>query len=102
MDALVKNAADESQVREAGKRAGSKREQIMNDLKTVLSSPSGKRYIWSLLEECGVYKSSMTGDAHTYFNEGQRNIGLKIIAGITECDPQSLIKMMTDSKNEYL
>lgn len=60
------------------------REQEVNDLKNVMSDKSGRRFVWSLLEKTGLYRSSMTGNSQTFFLEGQRNIGLMLIAQINE------------------
>jgi len=52
-----------------------------------LSSPLGRRVLWDILILCRLYKSSMNQDSHvTSFNEGKRDIGLRIL-GIMNAEP---------------
>ena len=95
---LVRNAADEGQVREAESRAKRGRELQIEDICGILATRGGRRFMWRYLEECGVFKTSFTGSSQTFFLEGQRNIGLKILADVTEADPDAYLKMMKESK----
>lgn len=96
--ARVKNAADEEQVKDARDREKLKLEKDQNDLKWVLSMPQGRRFLYRLLEMCGVYKSSFTGSSETFFLEGQRNIGLKVLAEITGADSELYLTMLREAK----
>lgn len=97
---LVKNAADESQVRNAEIKKKLIDDQIHNDLKYILDSEQGRRFVWRILEMTGLFKSSFTGSSETYFLEGQRNIGLKLLAEVMNCDPQAYMKMYVSSKKD--
>lgn len=97
---LVKNAADEQQVERAKERTLSKEEKDANDLRWVLNSKPGRRFMWRLLEECGVYKTSFTGNSATFFNEGMRNIGLKLINEINNNAPEAYLVMLKEAKGE--
>ena len=55
--------------------------------------------MWWLLERCGVFRSSFTGDAATFFNEGIRNVGLMVIADINALCPDQFATMMTEAKD---
>lgn len=90
---MQKNAADEQQISNAKQKEKLGRERELNDLKFLLSSEQGRRFVWRYLELCGVFKSSFTGSSETFFLEGQRNIGLKLLADVMEADPESYIKM---------
>lgn len=46
----------------------------------VLSDRQGRLVVWDILEQCGVYRSTFTGNAHGTFLEGQRQIGLWMLA----------------------
>lgn len=70
------------------------------DFKWVLSDVRGRRFIWGLLEEAGVYSSSFDGTAETtIFNEGQRNQGLKILSMIHEVAPDMYATMIKEKKD---
>jgi hypothetical protein len=96
---LVQNASDESQVKKAEKREAFGRERDTDDLKSVLSTVQGRRFVWKYLEKCGVYTTSFSESPHrTMFLEGQRNIGLMLMADINAADPYLYVKMMNESK----
>lgn len=98
MKSVVANAADETQVKKAGKKAKFEREKEVHDIRYVLAEEPGRRFLWRYLEACGVYKSSFTGSSETFFLEGQRSIGLKLLADITEASPDAYVKMMAEAK----
>lgn len=54
--------------------------------------------MWRYLGKCGLYKSSFTGNSTTFFNEGMRNIGLQMLADITEADADSYAKMAKENQ----
>jgi len=98
---LVKNAADEEQVKKASVKVELRREREMNDLASVLDTKHGRRFIWRFLGECGVFKSSFTGNSQTFFNEGQRNVGLKLLSEIDEAAPEAYMIMRKEAKEEF-
>jgi hypothetical protein len=71
-------------------------ERILNDWCKVLSHPEGRRTVWRLISECGVYQSSMTGNAHTFFNEGKRVIGLMVLREIELAKPGITLQMQRE------
>lgn len=55
-----------------------------------LESNRGRRVLWDILIMCRLYKSSMNQDSHvTAFNEGKREIGLRIL-GTMNAEPSEL------------
>jgi hypothetical protein len=96
----VKNAADENQIKIDREKNKFKQDTEDNDLKFLLASDQGRRFIWNMLEKCGVFKSSFTGSSETFFLEGQRNIGLKLMSDIMRVDPDSYLKMIKSNKGE--
>lgn len=96
----VKNAADSDQVRQAGEKEERGRERDLNDMRTVLSTLSGRRVVWRYLTFCKVFESSFTGNSTTFFNEGMRNVGLALLADIHEAEPQAYLLMMQESKRD--
>ena len=94
----VMNAADPEQVKKAGKKDQRTRDRQLDDMRGVMSSLEGRRFMWRWLSECGVFKSSFTGNSQTFFLEGQRNIGLMMLTDINESDPTSYVTMLTEAK----
>ena len=61
------------------------------DLKWLMADPRGRRIVRGLLERSGVFRSSFTGDAMgTSFREGERNVGLGLLALVTKHAPERL------------
>ncbi len=82
------------------RRAQEHRNLAAEDLKWVLSSKQGRRFMWGLLEQTGVYRSSFTGNSETFFREGQRNVGLGLLALIHEHCPKRYSEMV-EEQSEY-
>jgi len=97
---LVSNASDEKQIAEAKQKVKNRQDQEKDDLKYVLASAQGRRFIYKTLELTGIYKSSFTGSSETFFLEGQRNIGLKLLAKVQEVDFDGYLKMLNEFKGE--
>lgn len=92
--AVVRNAADPDQVKKAGPKAKRRRERELADIRMILQSEEGKRFIWNLIRRCGVFEVNVDPTSRVYFHEGRREIGLKVLADVTEADPDTLVRMM--------
>ena len=75
----MKNKEDE-QRRLVMEKNRQRREEETNDLRAVLSSASGRRFVWRLLERSGVFRSSFNAvsDSYTAFNEAP-GLGLQVL-----------------------
>lgn len=100
--ALVKNAADPEQVKEAADKEKFKREHEIDDVRYILASQQGRRFIWKYLDFCGVFRTSFTGNSETFFKEGIRNVGLKILADLNEADPMAYVKILDENKGDLI
>lgn len=98
MEAYVKNAADEQQVKEAGGKAKRGRERELDDFRNIMESVSGRRFVFRYISECGVFTDGFTGNNTTFYNEGKRSIGLRLLADINDACPELYTKMMEESK----
>lgn len=98
--ALTRNAGDPEQVKKAKQTEKRIREQELNDLRWILSQPQGRRHVWRLLEFCGVFKNSFTGNSTTFYNEGMRNVGTKQLADLMEANPRAFLEMMEENIKE--
>jgi len=98
---LVKNAADKDQVKNAKRKEKHRQDKNIMDMQHVLGSLNGRRLMWKYLTICGIFETSFSTDTNrTMFNEGQRNIGLAILADINEANPEAYLLMMKESKGE--
>jgi len=62
-----------------------------------MSHKQGRAWVWDLLSACGLYRvSARAGDPHmTYFHEGERNVGLRVLAQLQRTCPEHY-KTMTE------
>ena len=99
-DANVKNAADEAQVEEGGAKAQRLRAQELSDVRQILSTKGGRRFMWRLLSASGVYRLSFAGEqSHTTaFQDGERNVGLRFLADVMDADPKNFLVMSDENK----
>lgn len=67
--------------------------KLLSDLATVLDNESGRQVLWYILSQCGVYDGTCTGDNHTFFLQGRRDIGLMIIGLLSDVDPTAYPKL---------
>lgn len=100
---FVKNAGDPKQVRDGKVKEQSKRDEELADMRFILSSVEGRRFIWRYLSRCRIFEVSYLGNANdTIFNEGSREIGLRILDEVTHADPRAYMKMVNESNKGTL
>lgn len=101
-EALVRNAADEQQLAQAAATQKRQARQYLSDLRTVLDTPAGRRLIWRWLSMTGIYRLSYAGEQQsaTNFHEGQRDIGLRMLAGLEQVDPTAVYRMAQEAARE--
>lgn len=74
-------------------------DQEKMDMQWLMGSKRGRRIMWRLLERTGVYRSSFTGNSETFFREGQRNVGLMLMAQIHEVCPDQYAVMLKEQQD---
>jgi len=84
-------------------RRREKRERDVSDIRKILEKAEGRRYLWGLMADGGVFHSSFAGagqNDQTNFNEGMRSLGLRIFSDIMEADPAKFKQMQDEHKSE--
>lgn len=69
-----------------------------DSLRVVLQTKEGRRYLYELLDFCGMHRGSFTGNSETFYREGMRNVALKIFADVGRVDPEAYLKMIQETK----
>ena len=87
-----------AQVRERERQAEHQR-RYEGDIKWLMSDKRGRRIMHAVLAETGLYQLSFTGNSETFFREGRRDVGLKLLATIERLSPDGYIKMLQE-RNE--
>jgi hypothetical protein len=70
--------------------------EAAEDLEAVLATPAGRRLIYRMLGECGVYRSSFSGNSGSFFQEGKRAIGLWLISEMEGVDVTAYPRMLLE------
>lgn len=100
--ALVKNAADEEQVKESTRKVRYKRTDERADIEFVMGSVHGRRFMWRVLAHCGAYRSVFAVDPHvTAFNSGKQDVGHFLMAELNDVCPKEF-SVMTKEATEGL
>ena len=93
------SSSDENHVNKKKQEAQLERETSLEALRLFIEHPGGRKWVWDMLVKCHVFNTSMTGNSHTFFKEGERNIGLGILNDLMEADPAAFTSMMKDFNN---
>lgn len=73
------------------------RKQELADVQELLKTAAGRRYLWRMLGLAGVYQSSFSSDAMQMArSEGRRELGLVVLADITDADPNAYTTMLKE------
>lgn len=82
----------------ANKYAEDVRKSELHDLRNVLLSPSGRRVLARLMERTGPLRQTFNIDSErlTALASGERNIGLWILAELSDAAPESIGQILTD------
>lgn len=102
MKPLVKNASDQEQVKNAENKILNGEEKYNLEIQALMSEKWGRSFVWRWLGKCGIYKTSYTGNSETFFLEGQRSIGLRLLADITRVDPNGYVLMIKENQEGNL
>jgi hypothetical protein len=92
----------EKQKEDDRKKRESTRKRELNDIRKVLSLPEGRRVIWRILGNCGMFRSPYTPkDTNATFVEiGKKEIGLQVLQDVTDAKPEAYYQMYFESVNE--
>jgi hypothetical protein len=70
-----------------------------NAIRALMSHAETRAWVWDLLTECRVYGPVFDRSAlQMAFNDGSRNVGLKLIAQIMRVAPDSYIQMSREAE----
>lgn len=97
--ALVKNAADEGQVKEAEQKARFHKDQEANDMRAVLDVPAGRRVLWRLLQHCRAMESIWEPSAKIHYNAGRQDVGHYLLSEIVSANEDAFLLMQKEARD---
>lgn len=72
--------------------------QDIADFKWLMSDRRGRRFMWRTLGHCRLFQPSLgPTDAITNYNEGQRNVGLLLLAQVNDLTPSLYAVMAAEN-----
>lgn len=75
------------------------------DIRRLMTSKWGRRFLWRLMDQAGVFRLSYSPDAMAMaFAEGSRNSGLRILTLIHTLCPEhynAMLKEQTSERTEH-
>ena len=75
------------------------RKQEVADLKWLAGNVQGRRFIWRLLDRAGIYRSSFNHSGSLMaFAEGKRDMGLFLLAEVSEASPNGFLKLIAENQ----
>jgi hypothetical protein len=100
MDDYTPSGPQEEAEREAAEAAAADAARLAEaaDWKWLMRHEAGRRIVWDLLAEAGIFRTSFTGDNTTFFNEGKRQIGLSVLARVNQHCPERYLAMLNERK----
>ncbi len=71
----------------------------LGDLKWLMANVQGRRIVWRLLDRAGIYRTSFNHSGSLMaFTEGKREMGLFLLAEISDASPNGLLKLIAENQ----
>lgn len=97
---LVKNAADEKQVKGAAEKEKRGRDRELDDLAFILNDIRGRRAMWRVLGYCKAFESIWEPSAKIHYNAGQQDVGHFLLNDLMEASEDLYLLMAKEAKKE--
>lgn len=73
------------------------RQEVVNDIIAVMNLPQGRRYVWRLLENAGIFRTPYKGSTNdTMVRIGEHSFGVQIMNDIIEANPDLYLLMQKE------
>lgn len=94
----MSNVGDVKVVKARNRRERRENERRLNGIRVIWGTPEGRHYLWSIMDFAGFLRTSMTGNSTTFFNEGARNVALRMFADVEEACPEMFLLARDEAK----
>ena len=96
------DAGEQKPVQDRARKAKDRQRESDQTIKTFMSQKAGRAWVWDHLSACGLFRmSACAGDAHmTYFLEGERNVGLRLLAQLQRACPELYATMSQENTGD--
>lgn len=92
------DAGDRGPLLKSGGSERQKRRRLQDerhdaDLIWLMCHREGRRFMWRLLQSCRLYETGLAGTSAAFYREGERNVGLRVLADIVRLCPDLHARM---------
>lgn len=94
---MVKNAADAKQVKRAEQAERRLREDWLNAMRAVITTPKGREFIWGVLAHCKVFETIWHPSALIHYNSGLQDAGHWLMKELNDADQDAFLLMITEA-----
>ena len=74
--------------------------QAADDARHVMSTPQGRRFMWRLLKRGNIFRKCFTGNSHTFYEEGKRELTLETFHEIMEACPEQYWQAVKENQTK--
>lgn len=99
-DAVATNAASSKQVEASAKRIRNIEQQQKDDMRTILATPEGRRFLWRLLGHCRINQSVFEPNSKMAYNSGMQDVGHFVLGEIVSARAEAYLQMMQEHQKE--
>jgi hypothetical protein len=97
------NAASERGIKAARAKAAADAEEEKIVIRNLMRTAGSRRWVWLRLAECNIFVESDNLDPQLLaYRQGQRNIGLRLLASVTRICPQEYVMMTQENTSAVL
>lgn len=98
MSDIIDNSKEEAK----HKKLDKKRERELSDIRFLVRTREGRRFIWKVLERGRVFVDPFAGDSTngTHYNLGRQSISRDFLNDILEASPEALGQMQNEQRSE--
>lgn len=97
------DAGEPRHVKKRKRRSVVREDERLAFVAAAMGTPQGRAYFWHLLGTCHVFATSWSPDASTTaFKEGERNIGLAVLASIQAVASGQYLTMVKEAKEDAI
>ncbi len=98
---MAYNADDQKQVKKARKDAAQQEAMRLDVIRGVMQTAAGRIWIYGFLDRCHCFATSFVQGApdSSAFREGERNIGLQLLADVQSSAPDLYLLMIREAKD---
>lgn len=95
---MRRDHGDQGQVKKRKTKAQLEQDRCQEELRQLLSHKGNRYFLWRLLSECGLYRTSSVDPHNMAIRSGMRDVGIWVITEIFKADEHAFTKMQLEAQ----